>query len=55
MRETSLGIITSGIPFQYVREALPEASTLKLGMAFPLPEQRILEFASKVDRLCVVE
>jgi len=55
MRETSLGIITSGIPFQYVREALPEASTLKLGMAFPLPEQRIREFASKVDRLCVVE
>ena len=55
MRDASLGIITSGIPYQYVREALPEASTLKLGMTFPLPEQRIRDFASKVDRLCVVE
>jgi indolepyruvate ferredoxin oxidoreductase, alpha subunit len=38
-----------------VREALPDASTLKLGMTFPLPETRILEFASKVERLAVVE
>ncbi len=55
MRDTSLGIITSGVPYQYVREAVPTASTLKLGMTFPLPEQRIRDFASRVDRLCVVE
>jgi indolepyruvate ferredoxin oxidoreductase alpha subunit len=55
MRDTSLGILTSGIPYEYVREALPEASTLKLGMVFPLPERRIRDFASRVDRLVVVE
>ena len=55
LRDTSLGIITSGIPYQYVREALPDASTLKIGMVFPLPEQRIRDFASRVQRLVVVE
>jgi indolepyruvate ferredoxin oxidoreductase alpha subunit len=55
LRDTSLGVITSGIPYQYVREALPEASTLKIGMTYPLPERRIREFASRVERLCVVE
>ena len=55
MREASLGVITSGIAYQYVREALPVASALKLGMTFPLPEARIRAFASRVGRLCVVE
>jgi indolepyruvate ferredoxin oxidoreductase alpha subunit len=55
LRDTTLGIVTSGVVFQYVREALPEASTLKLGMTFPLPEERIREFAAKVGRLAVVE
>lgn len=55
LRDTTLGVITSGIPYQYVREALPEASTLKIGMTFPLPERRIRDFASHVGRLCVVE
>ena len=55
LRDTSLGIVTSGVPYQYVREALPDASTLKLGMTFPLPEQRIRDFALRVGRLCVVE
>jgi len=55
LRDTSLGIVTSGVVYQYVREALPEASTLKLGMTFPLPEGRIREFASKVERLVTVE
>jgi len=54
-RDASLGIITSGIPYQYVREALPEASVLKLGLTYPLPEGLILEFTSKVDRVAVVE
>jgi indolepyruvate ferredoxin oxidoreductase alpha subunit len=33
----SLGIITSGISYQHVRKAAPEASVLKLGMTYPLP------------------
>jgi indolepyruvate ferredoxin oxidoreductase alpha subunit len=55
LRDTSIGVVTSGVVYQYVREALPEVSVLKLGMTFPLPETRIREFASKVERLVVVE
>ncbi|MEL7667705.1 MAG: thiamine pyrophosphate-dependent enzyme [Actinomycetota bacterium] len=54
-RDTSLGVITSGIAYQYVREGLPDASTLKLGLTVPLPDDLILEFASKVDRVVVIE
>lgn len=54
-RDTKIGVITSGIPYQYVREALPEASVLKLGLVHPLPRKLIEEFASKVDTLYVVE
>ena len=54
-RDKKIGIITSGIPYQYVREALPDASMLKLGLVHPLPKKLIEEFASKVDTLYVVE
>lgn len=53
--DTSIGVITSGIPYQYVREALPKASVLKLGLVNPLPRRLIEEFASKVDKLYIVE
>ncbi|PKQ38915.1 MAG: indolepyruvate ferredoxin oxidoreductase subunit alpha [Actinobacteria bacterium HGW-Actinobacteria-1] len=55
MRDPGLGIVCSGIVYEYVREALPEASILKIGMVNPLPEALIAEFASKVERLAVVE
>lgn len=55
MNNTKIGVITSGIPYQYVKEALPDASVLKLGMVNPLPRKLIEEFASKVDTLYVVE
>ncbi|AFM25947.1 indolepyruvate ferredoxin oxidoreductase subunit alpha [Desulfomonile tiedjei] len=55
MNDDSLGIIAAGIAFQYAREALPNASFLKLGMSWPLPEKLIREFASKVKRLVVIE
>jgi len=55
MRGTGIGIITSGACYQYVREVLPEASTLKLGMVNPLPEVLIRQFAASVDRLLVIE
>lgn len=55
MRGTALGIVTSGACYQYVREALPEASVLKLGMVYPLPMKMIAEFAGKVERLIVIE
>ena len=55
MRDSAIGIITSGVCYQYVREVLPQASTLKLGMVHPLPHALIREFAAKVDRLFIVE
>ena len=39
MHGTEMGIICSGADYQHVREALPEASVLKLGMSWPLPPQ----------------
>ena len=53
--DTKIGIITSGIPYQYVKEVLPHASVLKLGIVHPLPKKLIEEFASKVERLIIVE
>lgn len=55
MKDTKIGVITSGIPYQYVKEALPEASVLKLGMVNPLPRKLIEDFASKVETLYIVE
>ena len=55
LRDTKIGFITSGIPYTYVREAMPEASVLKLGLVHPLPRKLIEEFAAKVDRLIIFE
>ena len=54
-RDKSIGVISCGVTYNYVREALPEASTLKLGLVYPLPEKLIREFASQVDTLYVAE
>jgi len=53
--DKNIGVITSGIPYQYVKEALPEASVLKLGMVNPLPRKLIEEFAASVENLYIVE
>lgn len=50
-----VGIVTSGIAYQYAKEVMPNASFLKIGLSYPLPEKLIREFAGKVDRLYVVE
>ena len=52
---TELGIITSGICYQHVREAVPSASVLKLGMTHPLPTELMRDFASSVERCLVIE
>ncbi len=54
-RDLEMGIVTSGVCYQYVREAFPNASVLKLGMVYPLPMGMIAGFAAKVKRLFVVE
>ena len=55
MNDTKIGVITSGIPYQYVKEALPNASVLKLGLVNPLPKKLIEDFASKVETLYIIE
>lgn len=50
-----IGFITSGIAYQYVKEAFPNASVLKLGLVNPLPKNLILEFEKKVKKLYVIE
>jgi indolepyruvate ferredoxin oxidoreductase, alpha subunit len=55
MGDPRVGIITSGAIYGYAREALPGASYLKLGMAYPLPKKLIADFRSKVEKLYVVE
>ena len=47
MNDTKIGFITSGIPYQYVKEACPNASVLKLGMVHPLPKKLIEDFAAE--------
>ncbi|MDR1270641.1 MAG: indolepyruvate ferredoxin oxidoreductase subunit alpha [Planctomycetaceae bacterium] len=54
-QDKKLGIITSGIAYQYVREVFPNASVLKLGLPFPFPDELIKTFAASVERLVVIE
>jgi len=53
--ECHLGVVTSGVAYQYAREAFPKASFLKLGMTYPLPENLLRHFAAQVDKLIVIE
>lgn len=54
-RDRSLGIVAAGIAYQYVRDVFPEASVLKLGWAYPFPDQLFHQFAQGVDKILVVE
>ncbi len=49
------GVITSGIIYQYVREVLPEPTVFKLGLTYPLPKQRLLDFCAQYRRVYVIE
>ncbi|HWQ77715.1 MAG TPA: indolepyruvate ferredoxin oxidoreductase subunit alpha [Anaerovoracaceae bacterium] len=53
---TKVGVISAGVAYQYAREVFGEdASYLKLGMTFPMPMETVKEFASKVEKLYVIE
>ncbi|MGI6168618.1 MAG: indolepyruvate ferredoxin oxidoreductase subunit alpha [Christensenellales bacterium] len=52
---SKVGVITSGAVYNYVKEGLPEASILKLGLVHPLPKELIREFAATVETLYVAE
>ncbi len=51
-----IGVVTSSIAYQYAKEAFPEDSSfLKLGLTNPLPMSLIRDFASRVEKLYVIE
>ncbi|MFQ6122320.1 MAG: indolepyruvate ferredoxin oxidoreductase subunit alpha [Dehalococcoidales bacterium] len=50
-----LGIVASGVAYQYAREVFPKACFLKLGMTYPLPQNLLRHFTSQVDRVIVIE
>jgi indolepyruvate ferredoxin oxidoreductase alpha subunit len=56
MNDTKIGVISSGGAHYYAKEVFgTDASYLKLGFTYPLPEKKITEFASQVDKIYVIE
>ena len=55
INDKKIGFITSGVPYQYVKEVCPNASILKLGLINPLPKKLIEQFISQVETVYVVE
>jgi indolepyruvate ferredoxin oxidoreductase alpha subunit len=53
--DAQLGVVSHGIPYQYVKEVAPEATVLRLGMIYPLPEKRLRDFCARFDTVFVVE
>ena len=53
--DKEVGIVTGGVAYNYAKEVFPESSILKLGLTYPLPEKKIKEFASQVEKLYVIE
>lgn len=51
----NLGVLCSGVVYNYAREALPDATFLKLGFSYPLPKRLVREFASQVKEIIVIE
>ncbi|MFW6262906.1 MAG: indolepyruvate ferredoxin oxidoreductase subunit alpha [Thermotogota bacterium] len=55
-KDAKIGVITSGISFQYAKEVFgDQASYLKLGFTYPIPKQKIRDFAADYDTLYVIE
>ncbi len=54
-KSREMGVICAGAAYQHVAEALPEASVLKLGVTWPLPEKTVRAFAKSVEAVYVVE
>jgi indolepyruvate ferredoxin oxidoreductase alpha subunit len=56
LNNTKTAVITSGISYQYAKEALDESvSYLKLGLVYPLPTKKLRDFAEKFDKIFVIE
>ena len=53
--EEEIGVVCSGVVYEYVKEALPHANIFKLGCVHPIPAPSILQFSKKVKELYVIE
>ena len=53
--KSRVGIVCSGVVYQYVKEALPSVNVFKVGSVHPLPIKAIQAFAQKVSQLFVIE
>lgn len=53
--EGKVGFLTAGIAYEYLREILPQAPVLKLGLSYPLPVEKLRRFREGLDRLIVIE
>ena len=51
----ALGIVTSGVTWEHVQEAAPEASAFRVGTIHPPPIEKLRVFARSVDRCVVIE
>lgn len=54
-RSKEVGVITSGISYQYVKEIFGNASILKLGMIYPMPKKMLMDFCRQVEKIYVIE
>ena len=55
-RSNAMGFITSSTSYQYIKEVIGDGyPVMKLGMIWPMPEQKIRDFAASVDQLIIVE
>lgn len=55
INDPKIGVITSGVCYNYTKEVFPEYSYLKLGMVWPLPKKLIADFFKKVKKVIIVE
>mgnify|MGYP000876586034 CR=1 FL=1 len=56
LNKTKVGVIASGICYQYAKEVFGDSvAYLKLGFTNPLPDEKIKEFFSYVDKVYVIE
>ncbi len=53
--ESEIGVVCSGVVYEYVKEALPNVNVFKVGTVHPVPVKAISEFSKKVSKLYVVE
>ncbi len=53
---SKIGVIAAGIAYEYAKEALGDkVNYLKLGMVYPLPKNKISDFAAKCQKVYVIE